>query len=45
MPGSWLQSPGGEGGMPEVCLNIYHILGCLLERKRTIKKSILFMLA
>lgn len=47
VPGSWLQSPGGERGMPGVCLNIYHILVLvwLLERKNTTKKNVLFKLA
>lgn len=31
--------------MPGVCLNIYHIIVCLLEKKRIIKKIILFKLA
>lgn len=29
--------------MTEVCLNIYHFLVCLLERKRTIKKKAYYL--
>lgn len=47
VPGSWPSSPGGEGGMPGVCLSIYHSLVRvrLLEGKRTLKKNVLSELA
>lgn len=43
VPGSWLPSPGGEGEMPGVCLNIYHILVLVrLGERKVYREGTLF---
>lgn len=43
VPGSWLPSPGGEGEMPGVCLNIYHILVLVrLGERKVYREGMLF---
>lgn len=44
VPGSWLPSPGGEGEMPGVCLNIYHILVLVRLGERNVFRETLFNL-
>lgn len=39
MPGSWLPSSGGEGEMPAVCLNIYHILVLVRSGERKVYRE------
>lgn len=43
VPGSWLPSPGGEGEMPGLCLNIYHILVLVrLGERKLYREGMLF---
>lgn len=43
MPGSWLPAAGGEGEMPGVCLNIYHILVLVrLGERKVYREGMLF---
>lgn len=44
VPGSWLPSPGGEGEMPGVCLNIYHIFVLVRLGERKVYRETLFNL-